>query len=575
MKSSLFDWRKTRSPNVSLSPIRGVFRLLTATKGWRRPNGSAPVWLGALAAIALTLGGGYDQKAMACGACFGLPDSDGLAEKLGIDPDDLDDTSVRNLFETPLPGIGVFGEVEYQINGTFVTRPYVAVVDIFGRTESARFVGGPQESGSAAAVSQNPHAVGFLDSGFFTPFHAFSFDLDTEALVDLGTLNPGNANAQSFGRGVNADGSVAVGFSEIAGAGGLHGFRWTQAGGMKDLDVSAPTVTSRAYAANGDGNVIVGQRAGQAVRWNWNPTTQTATFTNLTLGLATAITEDASVIVGFINGTDNAFRWTQASGVVDLGTLPGRTDSVALDVSEDGKIVVGASQNGPIDFAGVGGSVRLIPTAARAFIWTDPTQGGNGMEDLNQVMTDAGVNLNGITLVALTGISPDGLWFSGQATTPQTSGTETVPFIAMANRYGVFHAVGHPGGGAPGPDTLPPGGSPSAARSASGEANTAIRNHRTGGWRFVAGDLDGNGVSDTIFHYGEEGLWARLNGTKWTRLTTLSPDRMEAIDLDANGKDDVVAEFKRIGVLVRYNDNPIWLKPRPSHAAQLAERGFE
>lgn len=64
---------------------------------------------------------------------------------------------------------------------------------------------------------------------------------------------------------------------------------------------------------------------------------------------------DATVIVGKVwTSLDQfgqpvnpeAYRWTQASGMVTLGTLPGCTSSVATDVTMDGLVVFGTSSNG-------------------------------------------------------------------------------------------------------------------------------------------------------------------------------------------------------------------------------------
>lgn len=55
---------------------------------------------------------------------------------------------------------------------------------------------------------------------------------------------------------------------------------------------------------------------------------------------------DGTVVVGDVEyetpGYDyRAIRWTAADGMMDLGVLPGWTDSFAYDVSEDGNVVVG------------------------------------------------------------------------------------------------------------------------------------------------------------------------------------------------------------------------------------------
>jgi probable HAF family extracellular repeat protein len=76
---------------------------------------------------------------------------------------------------------------------------------------------------------------------------------------------------------------------------------------------------------------------------------------------ATAISSDGSVVVGAFGQSINpnpyhAFSWTQAGGLIDLGTLGG-TNSAAFGVSAAGDVVVGLS--------GTTGDV-----ATHAFRWT-------------------------------------------------------------------------------------------------------------------------------------------------------------------------------------------------------------
>ena len=65
------------------------------------------------------------------------------------------------------------------------------------------------------------------------------------------------------------------------------------------------------------------------------------------------VSDDGSDVVGNTYGPDpnapfgpsstQAFRWTETSGIVGLGYLPGRTSSIAFDASGDGSAVVGYS----------------------------------------------------------------------------------------------------------------------------------------------------------------------------------------------------------------------------------------
>jgi probable HAF family extracellular repeat protein len=71
---------------------------------------------------------------------------------------------------------------------------------------------------------------------------------------------------------------------------------------------------------------------------------------------AADVSDDGSIVVGSIfSGSDSeAFRWTEAAGMVGLGTLAGATFSFAYAVSGDGSAVVGASGS----------------SSSQAFLWT-------------------------------------------------------------------------------------------------------------------------------------------------------------------------------------------------------------
>jgi probable HAF family extracellular repeat protein len=82
---------------------------------------------------------------------------------------------------------------------------------------------------------------------------------------------------------------------------------------------------------------------------------------------ANGVSADGAVVVGWAYnaaGYWRAFRWTAATGMQDLGTLPGGDESVAYAVSADGAVVVGWAENA----AG----------QRRAFRWT----ASGGMQDL-------------------------------------------------------------------------------------------------------------------------------------------------------------------------------------------------
>jgi probable HAF family extracellular repeat protein len=169
-------------------------------------------------------------------------------------------------------------------------------------------------------------------------------------MSDLGTLGGDSAIAYD----VDDKGDVVVGISST-GSSGSHAFRWTSAG-MTDLGSFGGD--SQANAVNGSGSTVVG----------WS--------------------DD-------LHSVKRAFLWTAGTGMLNLGVLPGGDVSIANGVSEDGSVVVGWSNS-----AG---------TSARAVRWAGP----QGIQDLNLLLSQAGVDMTGITLMVANGVSADGAFIVG------------------------------------------------------------------------------------------------------------------------------------------------------------------
>jgi MYXO-CTERM domain-containing protein len=166
------------------------------------------------------------------------------------------------------------------------------------------------------------------------------------------------------------------------------------------------TNSSQVRGISSDGTVIVGVSSSstgsgsEAFRW-----TEAGGMVGLGLlpgatltSEAHAVSSNGSVIVGrSFNSSSNqeAFRWTQSGGMVGLGDLAGGTVfSDAYGVSGDGAIVVGNSQ-------GASGN--------EAYYWTATT----GMVSLQTYLTGQGVDLTGWTLRNVWAISSDGTTLAG------------------------------------------------------------------------------------------------------------------------------------------------------------------
>jgi len=169
------------------------------------------------------------------------------------------------------------------------------------------------------------------------------FNTTTDQSGNFGNTEPAS---RATGLGVSADGQIVVGV-----AGGTA-FRWTQTGGLQDI------------------NPVAGQASD-----------------------ADAISEDGTAIVGEFqlpSGPYHAFRWTASTGMVDIGTLGG-PGSRALGVNHDGSVIVGTS------------FTNQQTTSNHAFRWTAKT----GMQDLNKLVSGS------LELTFATGMSADGTVIAG------------------------------------------------------------------------------------------------------------------------------------------------------------------
>ena len=119
-----------------------------------------------------------------------------------------------------------------------------------------------------------------------------------------------------------------------------------------------------------------------------------------TTSVANDLSADGSVVVGMSGQHPfreaqhgEAFRWTQGSGMVGLGELPGYSYSHASGVSADGSVIVGQSWSGARVFSG-----------GEAFRWTQ----GSGMVGLGDLP-------GGSTNSHAYGVSADGSVVVGEA----------------------------------------------------------------------------------------------------------------------------------------------------------------
>jgi len=170
----------------------------------------------------------------------------------------------------------------------------------------------------------------------------------SQTLTWLGTL-PGGGD--SFAYDVSADGRVVVGWAYNS-ARQWRAFRW-QNGVMQELGTLGGDY-SRADSVSADGRVVVGHGYNsttgeyRAFRWQ-NGVMQDLGTLGGRINRAFGVSADGSVVVGDSGDIyRRAFRW-QNGVMQDLGTLPGGDSSYAIDVSADGRVVVGTAANSAND----------------------------------------------------------------------------------------------------------------------------------------------------------------------------------------------------------------------------------
>ena len=193
----------------------------------------------------------------------------------------------------------------------------------------------------------------------------------------LGDLPGGAFSSQASG--VSDDGAVVVGTGTTAA--GEQAFHWTAGTGMVSLGnlPNGSFLSSSASDISGDGATIVGYGNPVVSGYNfnlfrgfrWTQAGGMGEFGSLngaTNFEATGVSSDGSVVVG--RSGQQAFRWTQSDGITGLGVLAGYTGSRALMVSADGAVVAGSSYTP---------SSNTVPfTSEQIFRWTP----AGGMEGL-------------------------------------------------------------------------------------------------------------------------------------------------------------------------------------------------
>jgi probable HAF family extracellular repeat protein len=124
-------------------------------------------------------------------------------------------------------------------------------------------------------------------------------------------------------------------------------------------DLSGGSFSSLALDVSNDGSVVVGYgttASGQQA-FRWTQSTGMVALGSFTASSASKVSADGATIVG--GGDSKAFRWTQAGGMEIIPGLSGATSSDAGGVSADGSVVAGTSGGQAFRWTQSGGTVGL------------------------------------------------------------------------------------------------------------------------------------------------------------------------------------------------------------------------
>ncbi|MEQ1754692.1 MAG: autotransporter domain-containing protein [Micropepsaceae bacterium] len=316
-----------------------------------------------------------------------------------------------------LPG-GYFSSASsVSADGEFV----VGISDVNGQQQAVRwtldggiaqslgfFPGCGDATSYARAVNANGSVIVGASANASCHNEAFLWSA-SNGMVGLGTLGRSSIIEAS---GVNSDGSVVIG--NIVGLNDgsvVEAVRWTTAG-IVSLGGLPPApgdpVFSQAFDVSSDGSVVVGRSASFSGErgFRWTPNGGMQDLGNLLPAgggqQAWGVSSDGLVIVGTTDAYSQAFRWTEATGMVGIGEPILGGASTALAVSADGSVIVG-SINPPSSIGG-----------PQAFIWSQTI----GFRKLSDYLIERGVNLDGWNLIVARDISADGSVIVGSGYDP-------------------------------------------------------------------------------------------------------------------------------------------------------------
>lgn len=256
--------------------------------------------------------------------------------------------------------------------------------------------------GGNATISEDGSYVGGTAFNSMSGLYELSrYDRGTGTWTNLGGIGGSSGQETSSGWDISGDGNHVVGLGWVN-AGEAHATQWSDGTGTFDLGSTIPGNSSRANATDFDGDVVVGWQDGvsrNGAVWINGVQTIIQTPSGGLVGEAGAVSADGQWAVGIGGSTtsNEAWRWSQATGAVGLGSLglsgfpAPRGYATAIDA--DGSTIVGFDRGfGPA-------------TTGEGWIWTEAT----GLISLDDYVAGLGLSVpNNLRLSLPLGISADG-----------------------------------------------------------------------------------------------------------------------------------------------------------------------
>ncbi|MBS0448390.1 MAG: PEP-CTERM sorting domain-containing protein [Proteobacteria bacterium] len=256
-------------------------------------------------------------------------------------------------------------------------------------------IGGRWESG-VASVSGDGTLVSGSTVGADGNTQAAVYTVATGRWTALGGIGGASGTSESSAWAMAGNGQSIVGLGWVD-AGTAHAVQSTPAGILHDLGSLGGS--SRANGVNADGSMVVGWQELANGFWQgtyWRNGVATLMFDEhgAELSEANAVSADGTWVVGDALGGQETWRYnTQTSTIQYLGDLdPSGDQQAATGISADGRVIVGYDRNsGP-------------PQLGTGSIWIE----GLGMLNLTDYAESQGIDLHGRTLALPMGVSADG-----------------------------------------------------------------------------------------------------------------------------------------------------------------------